>query len=348
MRVLVVDITGLYNDEGLKGHLLTVAKNYKKILSPFFDVKIAGGNIYKKYISDEDLLLLPYDCNMQNKKNGLLLRFKRKICEIINVKAALKSDADAIIFQSYSRLFPYLFGIILFKKRFKKVYIIQYVNFKGNVLEKILLSLSRKRINGIICGMDTVGISLRLPYLNIPDYIYTPTDYNKEISNVEIKYDFIMVGIMGADKNIEHIIEYFSKTSYRVLIAGRFIDEERSKHLSSLVSENIIIRDEYLSLEEYERLINQAKYILLPYLKGYDTHSSGVVLDAIFRKKPVIVSDVKAFKFVRDYKLGFIYKNTISEFFEQNKNYNEYISNIEKYLSSYEVIINRLVEFITK
>ena len=157
-----------------------------------------------------------------------------------------------------------------------------------------------------------------------------------------------MFGYMGPGKNVESVINAFKDVDKKVIIAGSFSDKNRFEKCLSMKSDNIEIINKYLSDEEYIEYLKATKCIMLPYNDIYNTHTSGVALDAVFDYKPVIASDVSAFSFIREFGLGIIYNNNcIKQAIEKMESgYDMYLSNIKEYLKYHEKLKRKFVDYL--
>ena len=351
-KALIVDITGLHKDGQLLAHMPKVAWNYYNVLSTRFETKIAGGEAYVNTFGQKIVYQLPYDCKSET-QHEIGERISVKIHEIINTYKSLNSKNDIIIFQCYSRMLPILIGILLSSVKNKKIYIIQYfstpkIGRLSKSIEKFLIYLVKKKITGLLCTSQKTGNAYNLPYYVVPDYFYIKDDSTMRKYCSKIKYDYGMFGFMSFGKDVELVINTFNNTSEKVIIAGRFSDEDRFLECKRKCSDNITIINKYLTEEEYNTFFNESRFILLPYEKGYNEHTSGVVLDAIFNFKPVICSNVKAFEFVKDQKLGILYNGEdMREAIDNNTiSYEEFINNIHVYLNQQKIQIQHFLQFL--
>lgn len=351
-QLIIADISSLRKGNTSFGHFISVAKNYRYLLEGVYDIRIAGGPIYKKYFSEEELVNLPNEIAVDLSKDKVS-KIKEKVGELINARKLLKSTSNSvIIFQHYS-VIPLLIEIIINKQRNNNIFLIQYKSELKNFLKKCLFRLARKKINGIITSQDTIGKEYKLPSIVLPDYIYVK-ETNQNYKNIIPKYDFGFVGIVREGKRVERIVEIFQKRNEKILIAGNFmLSEEKNKKILSGKNNHIYIYNKYLSEDEYWDSIESVKYFILPYDgKYYENASSGVIYDCLFHKKPVITIKRPTFQFIEDYGLGKLYDNDLSEInFDKlnDKNvYSKYEKNIEMWLESFNVYKRKLEEFLNE
>ncbi len=315
-KIVIADISSFEINGKILGHWPYSAKMYKEILQDEFQVKIAGSQVYEQYF-DRDFIKLP--CGIDTtEKNSLISKIKHWKGEIANCRMVLKQDADVIIFQS-SGFVPMLFCIMTTnekKLKWKKILFIQYAYQCTSGIKQFLWDRAKCKISGLITSTDKVGQQYGIDYLSIPDYIYTSDKVVAEVPTT-FSYDFCMVGTMNSSKDIEMVVDVFSEhPKYSLIIAGFFKDKERYKALISKKASNIEMRDCYLSNEEFDEIIKQSRFCLLPYKDTYNNTTSGVIYDYIFRMRPVIFRDMENFRFVTDHGAGIAYQKSVEEIFK--------------------------------
>jgi glycosyltransferase involved in cell wall biosynthesis len=126
----------------------------------------------------------------------------------------------------------------------------------------------------------------------IPDLYIEPKFIQTE-DKVTDSY-ILVIGAITNRKNIELLIDSLEQAQLKlkVKIRGK-IDEEIMEFLQKKRKVNKFVkldfRDEFISREQYYRYIRNAEIIWLCYT-GYDVGSSGVLLDSIFFKKPILAT----------------------------------------------------------
>ena len=309
MKVVIADISSFAKDGRLIGHWPKAASMYKSVLNDD-DVKIAGSKDYCAVFNENDLIVLPYG-NIGLVRLGKIETVKKVIREILNAKHVMKVETDILIFQS-SGFLSMLISCLLFKSKSKKMFFIQYRDFTEKGLKKYLYFACKNRFNGVMTSSDKVGIRYGIRYCVVPDYFYDADIYKTQISTSK-KYDCVMVGTMNPEKDIEDLVESFSKSKKTLLIRGAFRDKSRLKSLIQKKTDNVTIEDRYITDEEYKETICSAYFCILPYKKIYNNISSGVVYDSLFLRTPVIATAMNAFGFVKDMGVGIMYNDSISE-----------------------------------
>lgn len=343
MRIIIADFTTLTKEGKVFGHYAQVAKMYKDIFK-FYDVKIAGGSAYKEQFGKE-LILLKHQIELNEK--SVWKKICNKIGTILNgLRLISSTNNSVIIIQPYSFV-SNMVSIMLAPKRKNKLFLIEYRYEATSILTKFLFRLVKHKIDGIICSQNTVGNQYKIPYIVMPDYIFI--DEDMPISSSEnFEYDFGIVGIMSEGKDIESVIRHVNMSNFSLIIAGYFEDDERYRNVIKLVkSDNIKIINRYLDEQEYKKILQKCRFIILPYKEYYRNATSGVIFDTLFNGSPVIAPNYPNFQFLESYGVG---KNYEYDFNEINlseilKNRNMYIENLEAYLRANRAEKNKLFSF---
>ncbi|MCZ8372451.1 hypothetical protein O6P32_06965 [Phocaeicola sp. KGMB11183] len=341
----IADVRSMNNNGISPGHYFPVASNYYNMFKDTCKVLVTGGPIYKTKFNNT--YLLPYDTYSQ--KSNII----NKIRTLKNLMFLFKhkNENDIIIIQS-SSVATALIGIALFKQSKCKVYTIQYnTECVNSPIKKIIYKLASSKINGIICPDKKIGNAYKRPYCIVPDYIYTGHNAKKILPFSERKYDFSLLGLICKDKGVVEVAQKLKHTNYRILIAGKPQTEEIKKEIIEICknSNNIELKLEYLSDEEYDTTIRNSKYCILNYSGAYSEHSSGVVFDIIFRGTPVIGKKCKFLDFITVYNIGRIF-DEIENFSPTEvlipSVHQNYINNINNYYLTHQQHILSLKNFL--
>lgn len=333
-KLLIIDPLSLHNENGnIIGHSMQLTKNYSQLFSKYFKVKIAGKHEYENQFQ-KSFVKLPFSINFGN--SNLIQGFIDKFKIAINIIYALRQESDYYILYSCSKISLLISLPFLPKKR---LFIIDY-----KISSKNPINAFYPKIAGFLTSQPSNSYGLVDSFL-MNDYYYNSTFWKSQIQKKI--YDFSCVGNISLGKQIEDVVTKFQNTDYKVLISGIFEDKNRLKTIQELASSNITIKDGYLSENEYHNIIKKSRYIILPYNKNYDTHTSGVVYDAIFNGTPIIGTNVTALNIVKEFNLGMCF-NTINEIDlnETEKKYPYFQTNIEHYLQEDHLRFQKLVDFI--
>ena len=340
-KLLIADCLGKHDAKGEPfGHYFSTFEQYYKTLKDDFEISLGVTKDYQKHINFcNNFFTIRFRQNYSKTYNRLEKYFSLAK-EMLNVIMVLNSKYDIIIFQQTNFMFSLIPLVFYFGK--KKIFFIvykDYLNSGGKIkqqLKYLLYNLTKKKIKGLIVGMEKVGKIYNHNYLVIPDYIFNSRLINN--STVPIKYDIAVIGIITISKQVVDVVYNFYKTKYRVIIAGKFTDIKQYKKVSKFKADNITIINDYISRERYNDILQSTKFIALPYdPKAYTLNSSGVFYDAIYHLKPVITTDTEFFERVKKNKIGYVYRHSIGEskeILDDKKIYQEYVNNIKEYVKN--------------
>lgn len=124
----------------------------------------------------------------------------------------------------------------------------------------------------------------------------------------------LLIGIIRESKGIVNLLEAWKRISfaseYRLLIAGKWSGTCLSQKERALHTEKCIVEDRYLTDDEFAAYLDNASFVVLPYLEY--THSA-IIFRCADHNAAVIISDILTFKeLMSDYKLTFKSGNTDS------------------------------------
>lgn len=345
--VVIADIKSQISDGEIIGHYVAVANNYNDVLKEDYNVQIAGGPTYSKYFTDA--ILLKHDTESGKGK------IRNQIFALQNAFEVIKKvKKDILIFQ-HNGMMSILFALLTSKVKCK-VFLIQYydtVNERG-IFSRWLFNAVKKKITGILCPGNSVGKIFDMPYCVVPDFFY-----KKNISSNSIELpqdiDFGFYGVVSYDKGVLEAVRRLGQYDCSIVVAGRAgkldIDKEMIAELLEYAKKNrrIVVDLRFLSTNEYESYIKRTRYCVLNYSGVYMNRSSGVIFDALYARKPVLVKRRDLTKFVEEWNLGFAY-DSIDEvnfdFIMRDDVYRKYQENIEIYLTEQERQIEKLIQFI--
>ena len=348
-RLILADVKSLNIDGHSIGHYFSLAHNYLDNYASIFDTKIGGGPIYKTQFTPEVLFALPYDSlekgnSIKNKWHVL------KNCYYLFHKTTPK---DIIVLQHSGASTTFL-GIALLGRKKNNIYVIQYnTDALKSLFQRLIYRLAKKKIKGIICPSAKIGEAYQRPYCIVTDYIYpkSPDFFHQEKRSYKDKnYDFAVVGGIYPDKGVVEIANYLKGTKFTLLIAGA-ANTELSNQLKNIAesSENIELHLGFVSDNEYYNFIRSSRYCILNYHGVYSNRSSGVVLDILFNGTPIIGHQCNALQFVKDEKVGFLFKNIQDfnpEMFLHEQIYENYLRYINVFLLKQKDYRNRFINFI--
>lgn len=308
MKVVISDLHSVSKNGKRIGHYFSLAHNYQHIFGK--RCVVAGGPVYMSEFAKSDLWVLPY--NIIEGENSIISRLKTFANAISLFKRA---RGECIVLQQCTTITTFL-CILLFYHRKSKLYLIQY-SLEGFRMwqGRVLYSLAKRKIDGLICPNEMVGKAYSgIPHCIVPDYLYTGIhelgdDYETQYDNK--KYDFCIIGRLSEEKGAIEVAVTFANTKYKLLIAGEPSTNSIRERLHEICdkSSNIDLRTDYLSESAFKELLALSRYSFLNYQGEYSKRSSGIVYDTIFSGVPVVGRFCKALGFVKDYKLGVLFED---------------------------------------
>ncbi|WP_036877784.1 glycosyltransferase [Xylanibacter oryzae] len=345
-RLIIADIKSQNSNGRCIGHYFAVAHNYYELFKDYVETLIAGGPIYQQQFK-ENLLCLPFDACV-NEDSFL----KCKLHSLKNSKELFKEAKDDIIVLQHASAATVILSIVMFFHRKSKLFLIQYNDEAINTLfKRMMYKLAKKKINGVICPNENIGNLFGLPYCVVPDYIFNSKCKSDVIPFTEKKYDVCFVGRIEKEKGVIDVAKKIAGTKYKMIIAGNIRVPYLKRELEKICQkcDNISLHIGYLSDNVYYGYINDSRFCILNYQGDYSNRSSGVVLDTIFHDVPVIGLDCKALDFIKLFNMGHVYddlKNLDLDRVLTEKNYNEYLKNIELYKLKHIEYKGKLVRFL--
>lgn len=344
--IVFADVRSHCAPEGIStGHYVPIARMYQRIFADTCHFSIAGGPVYRQYF--KDLLLLPHNvcgtsihCKYQLFRNCISL-FRR-------------TKNKTIIIQQASDITVHL-AIALFYRKTTKLFLIRYSDTSINSWAKrMIYSLCKKKVDGIICPNDDVGKKFDRPYLAIPDVIYLGNGVSSSNESMDTCYDFCILGRIAEEKGVVDVARWIANRNWRLVIAGKPQTEDLRNQIKQVCAgaSNITLKLDYLKDDEYRKILSSSRYAFLNYKKEYSIRSSGVVYDTLFAGVPVIGTRCTALQFVEDNNVGYLYNrlediddDRISKLLSDEE-YRQYVANIEPYRDTHSKYKNQLIRFI--
>lgn len=316
MQIAIVDTLTLSLNDSVYGHFPKVTLQLCDALSKRFDVAVVAGSTYKKYFDESKLETLPYFITKADfDSKSFFIKVKTKVKSFVNTISVLRNKKyDVLIFHDNNQ--SLLYFLLVFFKPTQHIILIRYTRNKAGATAFLYQSIKSK-LSFIITSLDSVSNSYSNDTLIIPDYL--PTDEFSD-SLPDPLYDLVIAGTISACKDIEDVLTSVFNSNLTVKVAGHFENEDRYKALK-VKYENcnrIMIENKYLSEVEYSDLLRLGQFVLLPYkTDSYTNRSSGVILDAVYRGKPVIGSNIEAFEVIKTHNIGFVYNSSLAEVLSQ-------------------------------
>ena len=296
-RLILAEYQGRRDTEGKAvGHAPKVLSDYASLISDNIDINILAPRCILSACDrsvSTGAKVLPHSILMKS-GNSVFTKIWNKLKMFANINIILKSDADSVWFfntEYYLMLYLALFG----NKKKRIICTLFMENFGRGLSGKIkqfFFNRAQKKMSLIISAGQNFSFK-NVPSVFIPDYYCDDAEYAPYRKTVRLR-QAVCLGTMGSEKQIEEMVAAFTRNGYPLIIAGRFYDKERLNKLKAAAGDNITIRDEYLSREEYLKLLGSSSYVVLPYAPTqYATQTSGVLQEAVFSDTvPISFSDV--------------------------------------------------------
>ncbi len=153
----------------------------------------------------------------------------------------------------------------------------------------------------------------------------------------EKKYDFFIWGTVYPYKGHLEFLEFLRDNElidkYKVLIVGRCPWESYKEQLTTFVSDNIILDDNFYEIEEIAEMAMQSRFILFTH-RPTSVLSSGALMDSIRMRTPIIGPNHGAFKDLSDYS-----------FIQTYRDFDEILTFYEKSLDAHVSYEEELIDF---
>ncbi len=253
-----------------------------------FERSVATCESYRDKGYDGEYILLPNAIHASDYTYHSIKRVMENIKTVVK-----KTDADYIWFTNVDW---YLFMYLGCHKIKQKVIITAYADVNDSVKYfscrgvpgKLVASMEKRGIRKLSLIMETFYRDKRSANaMYMPDYLYT--DFYKKYRAVEKKHRVICIGTMNTQKDVKGAVALFSQMDIPFFIVGGFVDEKLYEELCEKSTDNIQIKDAYLSDEEYYNELASSEYVIVPYdMSVYGSATSGVVREAIYMGVKVI------------------------------------------------------------
>ena len=296
-KLILAEYQGRRDTEGKAvGHAPKVLSEYASLISEDFDISILAPRPILQAAGKtgrHNAKVLPHSILMKS-HNSFFAKIWNKVKMFANINIILKSEADTIWF--FNTEYYLMLYLALFGNRKKRIVCTLFMERFGTgvsgKLKQLVFERAQKKMSLIISTGQGFNFK-KVPYVFIPDYYCDDAEYAPYRKTVRLK-QAVCLGTQGPEKQVEEMVEAFTRIGYPLIIAGRFYDKDRLERLKAAAGENIEIRDEYLSREEYLSLLGKSSYVVLPYAPSqYGTQTSGVLQEAVFCDTvPVSYSDV--------------------------------------------------------
>ncbi|MCR5774504.1 MAG: glycosyltransferase [Lachnospiraceae bacterium] len=294
-RIAMIEYQGRCDETGKAvGHAPRVLPEYYHLISENHPVEIYAPRTILQELPDDisgvcDLTPLSHHIIMKASPT-LIERILNKYYMFSNIHRVLK-HCNAEILWFYNVEFYFFLYLALFGNHKKRIVVTLFRDgyHKGRLapLKQRIFESGQKKVRVCI----STGRSFKFKNMRsvfIPDYVYDEKSYSEYAKCPKEDYT-VVLGTMDRGKQLEDIISVYNRLTRKLIIAGRFYDKGWVKELKTLAGNNIEIRDEYLSREDYLSLLSHASFAAVPYDKDlYSFQTSGVMQEALFTDTIVI------------------------------------------------------------
>ena len=294
----MAEYQGRCDEEGVAvGHAPKVLSAYHALICGRFTTEVYAPRCVLKAASPESAKgakVLRHHIVMKG-RNSFFTKVANKLRMFANIRSVfLHTKADKIWF--FNTEFYLMLYLALFGNHGKQIYCTMFLDgYHGGLTAKIkqkIFERAQKKMQCIISSGPKFQFA-NAAQVFVPDYPYEEAFYRpyRKTPKEEVA---VCIGTMGAEKEIEQLVECFTKNGYPLQIAGRFYDKERLRRLRETAGYHITIQDANLSQEEYLTMLGKAHFVVLPYRPSqYGTQTSGVLQEAVFLDTvPISYSEV--------------------------------------------------------
>lgn len=118
-----------------------------------------------------------------------------------------------------------------------------------------------------------------------------------DIGDYQKKIDFLFIGVLRYEKGIDFLLQTWPKFHEihrnAVLSVSGYSSKDMKQYIDLLQSKNVIFDLRYIPDDEFCEMVQSARYVVLPYLKGTN---SGILSDVLSLGTEVIVSNISMFQ----------------------------------------------------
>lgn len=329
-----------YNYEGHFRH-------YTKNLEMLYDEKIVPKAVDK-------LKLIP------NKKSLIKFLIWKTLLSFCNYFKLIKINENAVVHIVDFEPIAYFILSPLISRKIKIIITIHAAAASAGLSNKLykvflyyVLSKISKKFQDfliIVHDLDAKKVLLsKLPRINVNIINYPGIDL--KLKKNKQKNDVVIYGALRQDKDPVEILKMCNQINQRFLHAGR-VDKNIEKFMG-----NIEYSNKYVTDKELKKILESAKYLLMPYGRFY-VGGAGPLKDAIVNSIPIIAhKKFRYAEFILDKKIGYVFSTAeeLVKILKQNDEvkYNNLVNKLEdikhdytwdKMKSEYENILRGAID----
>lgn len=280
--MIIADYIGYCNKEGKPiGHTIKTISEAIEILDKKEEITLAIPKISCSFFENYNIKFTHNVTTSSETTKSNIKKISHVVKKIIIINKILKENNKIWFINTDFWIF---FRLAFYKKKNKKIYITNYIDYcnKDNKKNNFRSWFYKKSL----CNIENIFTTNKNIYskkeINIPDYIYEKIKYQDYISDKK-NNEVVFAGTINQAKDIKGLVEAFNINKQKLTIAGKFNSDELYKEIYEMANDNIKLFNDYLSYDEYYKLLGKYKYVVLPYKEcEYKNRSSGVILEAIF------------------------------------------------------------------
>ena len=285
-KVLVVELYPA------KGHKKTFV-SYSTMLKKNFDTTIVVPKNFKSNILNEELIYTPFnyyeDLGCADTAFNRI-KYSVKVTRFVN-NLCKKLSIDTIICVTYDEL-AYLLTSKFFLKK-KNVFLFQHNNI-DNCIESKYRGLALRRfankVSHIVLGSFIKKALVEKFNVDTNKVIALPHPLNEINSEKCAIFDCVGLSNGNDEKIINAIIES-ERQNATLMNQGKHV-VLKSKN-QSFDNEYLRVLNGFIPDEQYDKYINSARYLYMPFPLFYKYRMSGTLVDALGNGKQIIASDIE-------------------------------------------------------
>lgn len=267
------------------GHAPKVTNEYSEMLKEKFALSLAASPCIVNACNlsgFKEVRSLKYDICAEG--NTITKRIVDKIKLVSNISQIVGNEGVYFFYQVDFFFFFYMRFFYRRTHRRKIICLVYHQDFTGGRLGKKLQRIylnALKKIDGVVYTQFEKTVS-HPNSIWMPDFLYSDEKYRR-YQSLKKEKQVVCMGTMNRYKQLEQLVDIFSKINIPLIIAGRFDDKERFRNLIKNKTKNIEIYDAILPENEYLEMIATSQYSILPYdMDQYVSRTSGVLLESIY------------------------------------------------------------------
>lgn len=289
MKILFCDTLYGYGNSHVDDCMINILTRDNKVYL------LRNDNLPTDLIENQSNLVVLKSKFKKRPKRLLLFRWEVLKGMMLASKYARQIKPDIIIASTY-RTSVFAFGFLLFKNR-SKIVVVENNNIDQleSPTKRFFYNLFCNRVHHMVFEsffkdylVKEIGVKEELIHV-VPHIVYKKniieTKKNRDINNVDC------VAISGSNdlETVRQILQ-IEQTSH-LLEKNKIRCKIKCKSLN-YKSDFLEVNGDFIPKDEYERLYDNCKVVLIPFPISYKYRMSGCIVDAFSHHKPVVSSDL--------------------------------------------------------